>query len=190
MGSGIRNRDRARPGMALSLLTSLLGALAIVGPGCAEHLPAYEKPDILIDAVIRADSPRQTDMVIGGGLGTFGVDVRNLHDASGIDQFYLDPPYRVHPRISIKLARDPARRIDLERDVLFSRDADRLGPGKVVRVELDLPARDENGYTWNWGKTDVLQHELLLQGQVEIPELNLKLNTPQVRVRLVYPPPA
>lgn len=177
----IRHTSPARP-------AALLVALLLLG-GCEELLPAYERPEILLEATIAIEPVRDLTELLGGGMGHFGVDLWNVSDDSGVRQMVLRVPYEVRVNVDVWLAADPARKTMVGTRVLFTKPEDELGPGRGIRVELLLPATDEEGRPWNWGRTDRAEHELVLQGRVRLRDLGLRMNTAPKRVVLIYKVP-
>lgn len=171
---------------ALRLLP-LVGVLMV--SGCQESLPTWARPEIQLQARVTTEQVVDTTAE-EGGPPTIRVDVTNTTGNAGTDQFVLRAPYRVRVSLSLFLERDPSRRLTFTGTTEFSDPSDDLVPSKTVRVELGtLPLQDQDGYPWNWGKTDRAEHVLVLQGTAKIREAGIDMNVPPYRVTVIYAVP-
>lgn len=168
---------------ATRLLLKLLSVIALTPMlgSCEEHLPKYEVPAVDLEAELMVE---QT-LMLGELLGAppiFGIDITNM--SNDIDQFMIQPPYQVYVGITIALDRDPSRNIFLEKTVTFRQI---LEPRQRVRVELEYPLTDSQGYPWNWRHEDKPRHELIFRGKVRITKVGVEINLAQRQVIYVYP---
>ncbi|MFO7768395.1 MAG: hypothetical protein R6W82_05515 [bacterium] len=175
----------SRPLPAASLL-SLLALLLL--PGCEESLPTYARPEAQLAATFRLPDRAYVEDL--DPTRVLIVDVLNVSDDSGLSQFVLNPPFEVRVAVTVRLARDPGRmfsRFEATRRT-FGAGSDPVGPGELVRMELEyFPLRDDEGRVWNWGEPDLQEHELIFQGEVRVPEASpLPIVIPSQRVTLIY----
>ena len=173
----------ARPAASAILLAGLLLS------GCDEHLPAYERPEIQLQASIYIETPM--DLNEGPIDRIFGLDVTNVTGSGDPTvQGVLEPPYEIEANVTVSLAEDPSRKILIEARVDYEDPvADLLEPGRTIRVELPFPVQDDQGHSWNWPVAGEESYELILQGTAEIQteEEEFILHTEPARTDLIYP---
>ena len=181
--------------MKLWPLPALFAASLLLG-SCEEHLPAYEMPTFQLQASIVASDEWETPETGGDDWGQFSVEVLNVTGAGGgAEQYVLFVPYEVKAAISVSLVKKPSRSVLVETEVRFAASDDNLGPGETVRVYIDFPSRDSQGYQWNWEEIGVTEFELSLRGTVfvlapdHVPPVDLELHTPTRIVNLIYSTP-
>jgi len=172
-----------RPLLLIALLPIALLPIVTLLPACQETLPAYEEPDTPLSAGIivneriwRADVARLSP--------DFSVQVTNTSD--DIDGWALPAPYDVSVDISVFLARDPTRKMVIEDSFTFDDPIDDLVWDYFVLLGFDLPLTDDEGRGWNWGYPDIESLDLIIQGKVRIPQLDLEVNTPRARTSLYF----
>ncbi len=151
--------------------------------GCQEQLPAYEEPDTPLSAGIIVNE-RIWRADVAQVSPDFSVQVTNTSD--NIDGWALHVPYDISIDISISLARDPTRKVVIDYSNTFDDPIDDLVWGYFVLLGFDLPLTDEEGHGWNWGYQDVESLDLIIQGKVRIPQLDLEVNTPRARTSLYF----
>ncbi len=169
------------PGTLLPVI--ILLPVVMLLSACQESLPAYEEPDtplsagIIVNAQLwRADVVRLSP--------DFSVKITNM--SNEIDSWVLPAPYDVSVDISVFLARDPTRKVVIENSKTFDGPIDDLKWGYFVVLGFDLPLTDNDGRSWNWEYPDVESLDLILQGKVRIPQLDLEVNTPRARTSLYF----
>ncbi len=172
--------------MRIRLLPLVL-LLALL-PGCEESLPTYAKPEAQLAATFRLSDWSYVEDI--GPQRVLVVDVLNVSEADGISQYVLNPPFEVRVAVTVRLARDPARvfsRFEATRRT-FGPGSPAVGPGELVRMELEyFPLADDEGRAWNWGEPDLAEHELILQGEVRVPEATpYPILIPSHRFTLIY----
>lgn len=157
--------------------------LVLLVPACQEKLPAYEPPDTPLSAGIIVNAQLYSADVARLSPD-FGVKVTNTSDA--LDSWVLPVPYEVSVDITVFLARDPTRNVLIESSKTFHDPIDDLTWGYYILVHFDLPLTDSEGQNWNWGYEDFEALDIILQGKVRIPKMDLEVNTPRARTTLHF----
>jgi len=142
--------------------------------GCEEHLPEYVAPEIVLTAYIFVESTLSPANLIGGGLGEFGLDIRNISEALIGYDYVLYAPFEVEAFVTVSHVEQPSKYINISGSEIFDED---LGLGQAIRVTLTTPTRDSNNRLWNAHDPDTRQHKLVFQGRAEIEKINMTLNT-------------
>ena len=163
-------------------------ALLLLLPGCEESLPTYARPEAELAATFRLSDWSYVEDI--GPARVLVVDVLNLSEAEGTSQYVLNPPFEVRVAVSVRLARDPSRVFSrfLGTRKTFPTGSDPVGPGELVRMELEyFPLADDEGRAWNWDEPELSEHELIFQGEVRVPEASpYPIVIPRHRITLIY----
>ncbi len=171
----------------VALSTAVLAGVLL--SGCDEHLPAYERPEIHLQAAIYIETPM--DLNEGPSDRVFGLDVTNVTGAQDpTQQAVLEPPYEIEVSVTVSLAEDPSRNIlVVAREDFEDPVADLLEPGRTIRIVLPFPLQDNQGRNWDWPNAGEESYELVLQGTAEIQtEMeDFILHTEPFRTELIYP---
>lgn len=167
----------------LALGSALITLIGI--SGCQESLPTWSRPEIQLAAVVYTENP--IDVYGEGGPPPLSVDVTNTTGNAGTDQLALPVPYRIRVSLTIYLKRDPDRRVSRSADGDFNEAQYDLVPGRTVRVGLGiLPYTDRDGYAWNWGLIDRVDHVVVIQGVAKINEIGVEINIPPREITFHY----
>ena len=172
---------RLRPRAVVSLRFAAL-PLAVTLVSCQEELPAYVEPDTPLEATIIINETIYREDV-GRLSPDFVLMVRNTSDS--LDSYVVEVPYEIEIDITVLMATDPLRKVQLEEEARFTDSRDNLKYDYFVLVGFELPLTDEEGHAWSWPPRNTDHVELLIQGKVRIPKMDLEVNTPRARTRLM-----
>ena len=151
--------------------------------GCEEYLPAYVEPEIILVAYITVSSPLTVGDLMGGGLGEFGLDIRNISEGDDVYDYVLFAPFEVVASVTVYHAEHPTRNIIVSGKEMFDED---LGHGQAIRVTMRIPTRDSNNLPWNAHDTDTREHEIVFQGKATIEKIDMTLNTQPRSSKISY----
>ncbi|MFC1529167.1 hypothetical protein ACFL6R_00445 [Gemmatimonadota bacterium] len=142
--------------------------------GCEEHLPKYVAPSIELTAFIFVERTLSPANLIGGGLGEFGLDIRNIAVAIPGYDYVLYAPFEVEAFVTVSHAEQPSKNINISGAEVFDEN---LPPGQTIRVTMTTPTRDSNNRLWNAHDPETRQHDIVFQGRAEIEKITTTLNT-------------
>jgi hypothetical protein len=174
------------PGRAGRWVLPLILLLPLLS-SCQEHLPTYVRPEV--ELIARVTTEALVDFAgLEGAPPLVRVDVTNQTDQETIGQIVLEVPYQIRVDVTLYLARDPSRKLDMHGTTTFTQPEHRLVPGKTVRVDLDqVPPTDDQGRPWNWGQQGPPQDlEVTIQGTARVPGYDLTIPVPSYRIRVRY----
>jgi len=181
----------------LKQLIRCIGILAIIlsAAGCEETLPTYVEPGYAFSAAIIVEDPLEFPDD-GGSIGPFAIDIQNLSSESGgTSQFVLEPPFEITASITVALTGQPSRSKLVSDDFTFEEVDDHMGPGEKIRIYLDFPPQDEDGYPWNYDNLSIREFGLTFGGTIlikspdQVPIVNLEMHPPIRRIILQYVTP-
>jgi hypothetical protein len=166
----------------ISILAAVLCLTA-----CQEKLPAYVEPDTPLEASIIIDEVLwESD--ITRISPDFTLIIKNTSDS--LNSYVVEVPYEVHVDITVLLVRDPLRKAQLEEVVRYTDLRDNLRWSYFLLIGFELPLEDDEGRVWDWPYTSDIEYvDLDIQGKVRIPKMDLEVNTPRTRTRLMFGSP-
>lgn len=170
---------RSPPCLAgMAVIVTVLGLTA-----CEEKLPAYVEPDTPLEASIIIN-----EILYASDINRLSPDftliIKNTSDS--LNSYVVEVPYEVHVDITVLKATDPLRKAQLEEVARYTEIRDNLRWSYFLLIGFELPLEDDEGREWNWPYDSNVEYvDLVIQGKVRIPKMDLEVNTPRARTRLM-----
>ncbi len=168
--------------IGMAMIVTVLGLAA-----CQEKLPAYVEPETPLEASIIIN-----EIVYASDINRLTPDfiliIKNTSDS--LNSYVIEVPYEVHVDITVLNATDPLRKTQVEEIARYTEIRDNLRYSYFLLIGFELPLEDDEGRAWDWPySSDIEYVDLIIQGKVRIPKMDLEVNTPRARTRLMLGSP-